>query len=241
MQNTRAAKPLRKIGWKARSNGYMGWIAQIGNHGVKNGLDSPICVSTCRSTWGGLSGVVGGEHECCSVDGSSKEPWPATGGSLASRRSTTTEGTTRYKPGSWGTSSRTGWTASSTGWTASDSLHQRQKLQFQHRLDSLHQRQKQQFQHRLDSLHQRQRQQFQHRLDSLHQQLQARQQLLRLHKLKVDKVVVCGPKTGAIGARTRTGKLGRTRPGRKLSSRRWKRWAGKPGMTLKGWMSTWAQ
>ena len=50
MQNTRAAKPLRKIGWKARSNGYMGWIAQIGNHGVKNGLDSPICVSTCRST-----------------------------------------------------------------------------------------------------------------------------------------------------------------------------------------------
>lgn len=76
---------------------------------------------------------------------------------------------------------------------------------------------------RLDSLHQRQRQQFQHRLDSLHQQLQARQQLLRLHKLKVDKVVVCGPKTGAIGARTRTGKLGRTRPGRKLSSRRWKR------------------
>ena len=30
MQNTRAAKPLRKIGWKARSNGYMGWIAQIG-------------------------------------------------------------------------------------------------------------------------------------------------------------------------------------------------------------------
>ena len=65
----------------------------------------------------------------------------------------------------------------------------------------------------------RQRQQFQHRLDSLHQ----RQQLLRLHKLKVDKVVVCGPKTGAIGARTRPGKFSRTRPGRKLSSRRWKR------------------
>ena len=43
--------------------------------------------------------MVGGEHECCSVDGSCKEPWPATGGSLASRRSTTTEGTTRYKPG----------------------------------------------------------------------------------------------------------------------------------------------
>ena len=40
MQNTRAAKPLRKIGWKARSIGYMGWIAQIGNHGVKNGLDA---------------------------------------------------------------------------------------------------------------------------------------------------------------------------------------------------------